>query len=214
MSGRRDSSGTARAAALSASVSRSSVLVMLAPPSWRARAAIPRAAVDLTVPGLIAEHRGDLGFRQPQPVAEHQHLAAPPGQPGQGGQHLPAVLGQQHLTLRRPLSDVRGRGVARAPEAPRDGPAAQRAAAPVEHRGPDVGERAAGAGSWSRAHSRANTSWTMSSAEARSPVISTASRTSSAWCSRNSAVTLAPEAATEEAPGPQSAGLPDLVAHT
>ena len=103
---------------------------------------MPRAAVELDRAGTDPEHGGDFGFWQSQPVAQHQHLAAPPGQPGHRGQHLPAVLGQQRLVLRGRLGDVTGHGVARAPEAARDGTAAQRAAAPVQDCGPDVRQRA------------------------------------------------------------------------
>ena len=82
---------------------------------------MPRAAVNLTVPGLIPSTAAISALAIPA------SSAAPAPRGAAGGSlataaTLPAVLGQERLVLRGRLGDVTGHGVARAPEAARERP--------------------------------------------------------------------------------------------
>jgi len=91
-----------------------------------------------------AEHRGDIRLGQAEVVAEHQHLAAAAGQPGQGGEHLAAVLGQDDLALGGCQRVVWLRGAVDYRDPARDGAAALHGPAAVQHGGADVGQRGLG----------------------------------------------------------------------
>ncbi len=137
-SGGSVSSWTLRPTAASASMSRSSVLVMTPPQCAGQRAEAPGRG-GLHRAGRDAEHRRDLGLAQAEVVAQDEHLPAAAWQRGERGEHLPAALGLDHFVLGGLVRQIRHRGSGAA-ETAQHSAAAHGCPAPVEHAGAHVGQ--------------------------------------------------------------------------